>query len=65
MFGGYIEGGVLFFTSPSTAGIIKVRVLYEEIRYIGLFVYKRGPKIRYHCGLMTRKLGQQIFLKFL
>ena len=31
--GGYIEGGYYFFTRPSTAGIIRMRVLFEGWYY--------------------------------
>ena len=31
---GYIEGGYYFFTRPSTAGIIRMRVLFEGGSYL-------------------------------
>ena len=39
---GYIEGGYYFFTRPSTAGIIRVRVLFEG----GSYMRKYGRKKR-------------------
>ena len=40
---GYIEGRYYFSTRPSTAGIIRGRVLFEEIRYV--FCYPDCPDL--------------------
>ena len=39
---GYIEGGYYFFTRPSTAGIIRVRVLFEGGSYLRKYGKRTG-----------------------
>ena len=42
---GYIKGGDYYFTMPSTAGIIRVRVLFEGGSYMrkyGMHFYRKG-----------------------
>ena len=43
---GYIEGGYYFFTRPSTAGIIRMRVLFEGGSYMRKYGIQVGQKKR-------------------